>query len=153
MQICYIAFQGRLPYPVYKALRIGLLLFLLALVLPPTAARGEGERPAEPSASHAEGEATPSVSPEAPGPVERALSEREVLVLAGRLLGQGRTDEAAVLLRVLMTQGRNPEHRIEAAFQLAGIAMGAGKYREAVNLYQNILNQRPDLPRVRLELA
>jgi hypothetical protein len=53
----------------------------------------------------------------------------------------------------LLTQGRNPEHRIEAAFQLAGIAGEAGKYREAVNLYQNILNQRPDLPRVRLELA
>jgi tetratricopeptide (TPR) repeat protein len=120
-----------------KALRAGLLLLLVLL----------------PSASRASGGTEPFVSPDAPGQAERPLSEREALALAGRFLEQGRTDEAAALFRTLMASARNPEYRIEAAFQLAGMAVREGKYREAVALYRNILNQRPDLPRVRLELA
>ena len=86
-------------------------------------------------------------------PAPGKLTEQDALSLARELVGQGRREEAAALYQTLIARGRVPEYRVEAAFQLAGIRMLEGRYREAALLYLGILNHRPDLPRVRLELA
>lgn len=84
---------------------------------------------------------------------EKRLTEREALILARVLAGQGRRDEAVTLYQQLISYGRIQEYRIEAAFQLAGIFMLEGSFRKASLLFLDILRQNPNLPRVRLELA
>jgi tetratricopeptide (TPR) repeat protein len=74
------------------------------------------------------------------------------LLLANKLAAAGNTKDAATLYEQLR-QSANMALRHEAAFQLAGIFMFEGRYREAALLYLDILNQAPNLPRVRLELA
>ena len=80
-------------------------------------------------------------------------TEQESLILARVYASQGRNEEAVALYRALITHGRVQDYRTEAAFQLAGILMQAGRFRDACLLYLDILNQNPNLPRVRLELA
>lgn len=120
--------------------RFPLLLLLAALLAPFPAAEG------------AEREAPPTAGASAPAG-EKRLTEREALVLARILAGQGRRDEAAALYQELIARGRIQEYRIEAAFQLAGIFMLEGRFREASLLFLDILRRNPNLPRVRLELA
>ena len=120
--------------------RFPLLLLLAALLAPFPAAEG------------AEREAPPAAGASAPAG-EKRLTEREALVLARILAGQGRRDEAAALYQELIARGRIQEYRIEAAFQLAGIFMLEGRFREASLLFLDILRRNPNLPRVRLELA
>lgn len=84
---------------------------------------------------------------------ERRLTEREALILARVLAGQGHRDKAVTLYQQLISYARVQEYRIEAAFQLAGIFMLEGSYRKASLLFLEILRQNPNLPRVRLELA
>ncbi len=120
--------------------RFPLLLLLAALLAPFPAAEG------------AEREAPPAAGASAPAG-EKRLTEREALVLARILAGQGRRDEAAALYQELIARGRIQEYRIEAAFPLAGIFMLEGRFREASLLFLDILRRNPNLPRVRLELA
>ena len=120
--------------------RFPLLLLLAALLAPFPAAEG------------AEREAPPAAGASAPAG-EKRLTEREALVLARILAGQGRRDEAAALYQELIARGRIQEYRIEAAFQLAGIFMLEGRFREASLLFLDILRRNPNLPRVSLELA
>ncbi|MBQ4133584.1 MAG: DUF560 domain-containing protein [Desulfovibrionaceae bacterium] len=84
---------------------------------------------------------------------ETRLTEQDVLALARICAGQGRTGEAVALYRLIIENSRKREYRAEAAFQLAGIFMLEGRFREAALLYLDILNHNPNLPRVRLELA
>ena len=120
--------------------RFPLLLLLAALLAPFPAAEGAAR------------EAPPAAGASAPAG-EKRLTEREALVLARILAGQGRRDEAAALYQELIARGRIQEYRIEAAFQLAGIFMLEGRFREASLLFLDILRRNPNLPRVRLELA
>ncbi len=124
----------------FSSPRFPLLLLLAALLAPLPAAEG------------AEREAPPAAGASAPAG-EKRLTEREALVLARVLAGQGRRDEAVTLYQELIARGRVREYRIEAAFQLAGIFMLEGRFREASLLFLDILRQNPNLPRVRLELA
>ena len=117
-----------------------LFLLIAALPAPVSAATGTEMGDAAPAGAYASAG-------------ERKLTEREVLILARILAGQGRRDEAVTLYRELMRRGRVREYRIEAAFQLAGIFMLEGSFRDAALLFQDILRMNPDLARVRLELA
>lgn len=121
--------------------RFPLLLLLAALLAPLSAAAGT------------EWNGTPPMA-DAEAPVgEKRLTEREALVLARVLAGQGRRAEAVTLYQELIARGRVREYWIEAAFQLAGIFMLEGRFREASLLFLDILGRNPNLPRVRLELA
>lgn len=120
--------------------RFPLLLLLAALLAPFPAAEG------------AEREVPPAAGASSPAG-EKHLTEREALVLARVLAGQGHRDEAVTLYQELIARARVQEYRIEAAFQLAGIFMQEGRFREASLLFLDILRRNPNLPRVRLELA
>lgn len=123
-------------------LRFPPILLLVALLMSVSSAAGaerNGPPPAPAGASAPAG--------------EKSLTEKEALVLARVLAGQGRRDEAVALYRQLIARGRVREYRIEAAFQLAGIFMLEGRFREASLLFLDILGRNPNLPRVRLELA
>lgn len=120
--------------------RFPLLLLLAALLAPFPAAEG------------AEREVPPAAGASSPAG-EKHLTEREALVLARVLAGQGRRDEAVTLYQELIARARVQEYRIEATFQLAGIFMQEGRFRDASLLFLDILRRNPNLPRVRLELA
>jgi tetratricopeptide (TPR) repeat protein len=81
-----------------------------------------------------------------------SLPEREALFQAQSLLGEGKLEEAEGLYLTLR-QSLHPALRVEAAFQLGQIRLRQGRFRQAVSLFLEILNQNPALPRVRLELA
>ncbi|MDR1064033.1 MAG: surface lipoprotein assembly modifier [Azoarcus sp.] len=84
---------------------------------------------------------------------EVSLTPEQVLPLAQTLLDQGLVDEAENIYRSLLQSGSSEELRIEAAFQIGQILIFWGRYREAIHYFVDILNRKPDLPRVRLELA
>jgi len=86
-------------------------------------------------------------------PTERSLTLEEVLSLAQALLVQGQLDDAEKIYRSLLQSSANESIRIEAAFQIGQILVYRGRYREAALYFIDILNHKPDLPRVRLELA
>ena len=67
------------------------------------------------------------------------------------LLRAGRLDDARRLLE--RTQPENEEERIERLFLLGVIDARRGLLREAARRFETILAQRPELTRVRLELA
>jgi len=89
--------------------------------------------------------------PASPG-AEHTSAAGEALLAAKTLLAQGRLEEAEQIYTALR-QAPTEEYRLEAAFQLGQICLLQGKFRQAISLFLEILNQRPDLPRVRLELA
>ena len=86
-------------------------------------------------------------------PTERTLTPEEVLSLAQFLLNQGQLDDAEKVYRSLLRADADENVRIEATFQLGQILVLRGRYREAALYFIDILNHKPDLPRVRLELA
>ena len=87
----------------------------------------------------------------APG-ASHALSAKGALFLAQRLLEQGRTDDAETIYAALR-ESSGEEIRTEASFQLAHIRLRQGRTRQAIVLFNEILNRRPELVRVRLDLA
>jgi tetratricopeptide (TPR) repeat protein len=96
-----------------------------------------------------------SVTPDLPengARAERVLSARDALFLAKSLLEQDKPDEAEKVYDALASN-QNEDIRIEAVFQLAHIRLRQGKIRQAISLFHEILNRRPDLTRVRLDLA
>ncbi|MCL1861255.1 MAG: surface lipoprotein assembly modifier [Proteobacteria bacterium] len=86
-------------------------------------------------------------------PTERVLTPEEVLSIGKALLGLKRMDDAEKLFRSLLRSNASEDIRIEAAFQLGQTLVLRGRFREAALIYIDILNLKPDLPRVRLELA
>jgi len=86
------------------------------------------------------------------GMAPKPVSAGEALVLAKSLFEKGRLDEAEQVYTALRNNP-NEEYRLEAAFQLGQIRLRQGKFRQATIIFHEILNQRPDLARVRLELA
>jgi len=121
---------------------------LALMVFSPSLQCAEGE--------HASSGSTPAIGGDGEtggeAATERTLSVEEVLSLAQMLLNQGQVDEAEKIYRLLLS---SPVEgiRIEAAFQLGLILVSRERFREAVLYFIAILNQKPDLPRVRLELA
>jgi hypothetical protein len=88
---------------------------------------------------------------EVSGPFPAALAG-QALLRARALLEEGKPDEAEKIYAMLRGSPQT-ELRIEAAFQSAQLRLMQGRFRQAIGLYLEILRQRPDLPRVRLELA
>jgi len=83
----------------------------------------------------------------------RPLTGAEIILLGRGLLAQGRLDEAETLYQALLRSGHELDYRLEAAFQLGQILLARGQFRQAALHFNAILNLRPDLARVRLELA
>ncbi|MDR2925468.1 MAG: surface lipoprotein assembly modifier [Azoarcus sp.] len=81
------------------------------------------------------------------------MSTEEILALARHLTQRGDLDRAEKVWRALLRGSPSEEVRTEAAFQVGQLLVRRGRYREAASFYIDILNRRPDLPRVRLELA
>ena len=79
-------------------------------------------------------------------------SVQDALLNAKQLLAQGKLDEAERIYAALRTSN-NEEARTEATFQLAHIRLRQGRPKQAIPLFLEILNRRPDLVRVRLDLA
>lgn len=104
-----------------------------------------------PPAPAVDGGASQSSAP--PAGKERSLTEVEILSLARFLMSQNKPDEAEKIYRLLLKSSPSEEVRIEAAFQIGLALVQRGKHREAATYFIAILHRRPDLPRVRLELA
>lgn len=84
---------------------------------------------------------------------EAVLTAPQLFALAEAYEREGRTEDAEVLLRAL-TQDRDPELRTEARFRLAMmLADKLGRLREAAILLREILDEKPDAARVRIELG
>ena len=81
-----------------------------------------------------------------------SLSSVEALGFASRLLDSGHIGEAEKLYTQLLRSSHR-EISTEAAFKLGLIAMSKKDYNRAIELFIAILNQQPNLARVRLELA
>ncbi len=86
-------------------------------------------------------------------PGKRLLTPEETLSLAQFLLSKNRVDDAERIYRFLLNSRAGEDIRIEAAFQIGQILVSRGRYREAAQYFIAILNYKPDLSRVRLELA
>ena len=118
-------------------LRSGLAALLVVCLLSPPAL-ADLSAPPPPPADTPAGAASPSA--------------KDALFSAKALLEQGQLDEAETIYAALRNNP-NEAFRMEAVFQLAQIRLRQGKFRQAISLFLEILNQRPNLPRVRLELA
>ena len=136
-------------------LRFGLAALLVLCLLSPSA---QADSPASPSPVENTGTATLATVPVSqepqvtPAGARQVPSARDALFAAKALLEQGRLDEAEKIYAALR-ESPSEEIRTEATFQLAQIRLRQGRFRQAISLFQEILNRRPDLPRVRLELA
>ncbi|WP_293882951.1 surface lipoprotein assembly modifier [Sphingomonas sp.] len=78
------------------------------------------------------------------------LSPEQIVTLAEQFLGQGRLNDAAVLLDSLAGQNDGGPQRV---FLQGLLALERKQYREAARFFREVLRDRPDSPRVRLELA
>ena len=74
------------------------------------------------------------------------------LARAKELMEAGKLDEAEAAYQDLRRK-TSGELKFEPTFQLAQIRLRQGRFRQAISLFLEILNRRPDLPRVRLDLA
>jgi tetratricopeptide (TPR) repeat protein len=83
---------------------------------------------------------------------EIQISAVQMFALADHLVQEGKPDEAIKILRVI-TLDKNPDYRNEARFRQAQILTRMHKLAEAAVLYRAILDEKPDVGRVRLELA
>jgi len=121
-----------------RTLCILITCFLIAASVPPGAAAAGWQAPQENTTSTA-GQ-------------ERLLSVKDALFLAKHLLAQGKLEEAEKIYAALRDSPNEDVH-IEAAFQLAHIRLLQRKFRQAISLFNEILNRHPELVRVRLDLA
>lgn len=85
-------------------------------------------------------------------PAVVALSAEQAFVTVDRLLAEGRTVDAELLLRALAGDPSR-QLRSEARFRLGKIRAAAGDDRGAVTWYQALLDEEPSAASVRLELA
>lgn len=84
---------------------------------------------------------------------EAVLSAPQMFALAEAYQSEGRFADAEAVLTALM-QDRDPELRTEARFRLAMmLADKLGRFRDAAVLLREILDEKPDAARVRVELA
>lgn len=95
------------------------------------------------------------VRPDGPGTgvQQLTLSPAKALEAAERLYEAGELDAARAILIELKKAEAGGIDQTQVAFLLGMIAVGQEDYKGAAEIFRNILDQRPDLVRVRLELA
>lgn len=116
-----------------------------------------GQETGQPSDPSAEPQAGP---PAAPCRLEAgdarpdcfALLPQDVFALALRMAESGKREPAIDLLEAL-AHNRAPEIRAEARFRKAMLLESGGDRAGAARAYRAVLDEQPDAPRVRLELA
>lgn len=87
------------------------------------------------------------------GPSTLTVSAEDGLAVAERLVEDGRYDAAESILTALMSAPNDAVDNIKVRFLLALAAIGREDFKKAVGLLRGILSERPELVRVRLELA
>lgn len=85
-------------------------------------------------------------------PSEITMSALDAVKLAGNLIDRGDYEHANQIL-TMMPQTNNLSVELERWFLLAQMEQRKGNYEEAVRIYRKILDDQPDLARVRFELA
>ncbi len=90
--------------------------------------------------------------PAATAPAAAELTAPAMLALAERLAGEGRRADAARLLAAL-TADPDGDVRAEARFRLGMLRAADRDWAGAAAAFRALLAERPDAPRVRLELA
>lgn len=85
-------------------------------------------------------------------PSEITMSALDAVKLAGNLIDRGDYEHANQIL-TMMPQTNNLSVELERWFLLAQMEQHKGNYEEAVRIYRKILDDQPDLARVRFELA
>jgi len=78
------------------------------------------------------------------------LKKDQLLPFVEKLITAGKLAEAREILGKVKGQTTDP---LQEDFLLAQIAVAEKRYQDAVNIYRSMLVQRPELTRVRLELA
>ena len=83
---------------------------------------------------------------------EITMSLLDAVKLAGDMVERNDYDNAETILTMLPQMG-NVALEIERWFLLAQIAQKRGDFETAIKIYQKILDDQPDLARIRFELA
>ncbi|MGE0409565.1 MAG: surface lipoprotein assembly modifier [Amphiplicatus sp.] len=87
------------------------------------------------------------------GPDLPSLPAAAGLGVAERLVQEGRPEAAAPILEALLDAPAGIIDGVKVRFLLGLVAVARGDYKAAEALFRAILDERPDLVRVRLELA
>ncbi len=85
-------------------------------------------------------------------PTQVTLSELEAVQVAGDLVAAGKYDSALKILTQLSPTGQTPLE-IERWYLIAQIEQRKGNMDQAIKIYRKILDQKPDLSKIRYELA
>lgn len=93
-----------------------------------------------------------AVSVKNPQMTEITMTTTQAMQLAGALVDKGDFEHAQQILTMTPKMG-NVALEIERWFLLAQIAQKQGDYNSAIKIYQKILDDQPDLARIRFELA
>ena len=83
---------------------------------------------------------------------EITMSALDAVKLAGALIDRGDMEQAQQIL-VMMPQTKNLPVEIERWYLLAQIEQHKGNIDEAIKIYRKILDDQPDLVKIRYELA
>ena len=93
-----------------------------------------------------------TVTPEKKQNTEITMTTTQAMQLAGTLVDNGDFEHALQIL-TKTPKMNNVALEIERWFLLAQIAQKQGDYDSAIKIYQKILDDQPDLARIRFELA
>lgn len=85
-------------------------------------------------------------------PTQITLTEVEAVQAAGRLVAAGKYESALKILTQLSPTGQTPLE-IERWYLIAQIEQRRGNVDQAIKIYRKILDQQPDLAKIRYELA
>ncbi len=80
------------------------------------------------------------------------LTPEQLFALSERLTVEHRLRDAIAFLMPL-TNNRNSDYRAEARVRIARLYLGLGERRRAAAWFQKLLDEKPDAPAVRIELA
>ena len=81
------------------------------------------------------------------------VTSEQALVIAGELVARGELDEAEAIIDRLLAEQPDGIDLTQAAFLKGMIAAAREDYEAAEKTFRDILSDRPDLVRIRLELA
>ena len=93
-----------------------------------------------------------TATPEKKQDTEITMTTTQAMQLAGALVDKGDFEHAQQILTLTPKMG-NLALEIERWFLLAQIAQKKGDYDSAIKIYKKILDDQPDLARIRFELA
>ena len=95
-------------------------------------------------------------APNKVAPAHRPIVIKDPLATAGALIDRGQYDEAQIILDAIEQMPPKDQAKFDAterAFLRGRIAFGRKDYKTAIQYYETILAQHPEVVRVRLELA